>query len=62
MFDCLPSGESADGVKVFAIGYEVPDAGIQGILERLATRTNGRYFDGSTANIDAIYNAISAEQ
>ena len=60
MFSCLPSGESAEGTKVFTIGYgEVAD---KDLMLRIANRTNGKTFTGDPASIESIYNAISAEQ
>jgi Ca-activated chloride channel family protein len=60
MFNCLPSGESAEGVKVFTIGYG-EDAD-KDLMLRIANRTNGKTFTGDPASIESIYNAISAEQ
>ena len=60
MFSCLPSGESAEGTKVFTIGYG-EDAD-KDLMLRIANRTNGKTFTGDPASIEAIYNAISAEQ
>lgn len=60
MFNCLPSGESATGVKVFTIAYgEDAEADL---LLRIANRTNGKTFTGDPDSIEAIYIAISAEQ
>jgi Ca-activated chloride channel family protein len=60
MFACLPTGESADGTKVFTIAYG-EDAD-KDLMLRIANRTNGKTFTGDPASIEAIYNAISAEQ
>jgi Ca-activated chloride channel family protein len=60
MFNCLPSGESATGVKVFTIAYG-EDAD-KDLLLRIANRTNGKTFTGDPASIESIYIAISAEQ
>jgi Ca-activated chloride channel family protein len=60
MFNCLPSGESVTGIKIFTIAYGA-DAD-KDLMKRIATRTNGKTFDGKPENIDTIYNAISAEQ
>ncbi|MDX1436577.1 MAG: VWA domain-containing protein [Anaerolineales bacterium] len=60
MFGCLPSGENVEGIKIFTIAYG-EDAD-EDLLERIANRTNGRYFTASPTNIESIYNAISAEQ
>jgi Ca-activated chloride channel family protein len=60
MFSCLPTGESAEGTKVFTIGYG-EDAD-KDLMLRIANRTNGKTFTGDPASIEAIYNAISAEQ
>lgn len=60
MFNCLPSGESAEGTKVFTIAYGA-DADAD-LMLRIANRTNGKTFTGDPASIEAIYNAISAEQ
>ena len=60
MFNCLPSGESVEGVKVFTIAYGT-DAD-KDLMLRIANRTNGKTFTGDPASIESIYNAISAEQ
>ncbi len=60
MFNCLPSGESAEGVKIFTIAYG--DDADQDLLLRIANRTNGKTFTGDPESIETIYNAISAEQ
>jgi Ca-activated chloride channel family protein len=60
MYNCLPEGESAGGVKVFTIAYG-EDAN-QDLLQRIASRTNGKSFVGDPQDIERIYNAISAEQ
>jgi len=60
MFNCLPSGESVTGTKVFTIAFgEDADADL---MLRIANRTNGKTFKGDPASIESIYNAISAEQ
>jgi Ca-activated chloride channel family protein len=60
MFNCLPSGENVDGVKIFTIAYG-DDADID-LMLRIANRTNGKTFTGDPSSIESIYNAISAEQ
>lgn len=60
MFNCLPSGESVEGVKIFTIAYG-SDADAD-LMLRIANRTNGKTFTGDPASIESIYNAISAEQ
>jgi len=60
MFNCLPSGENVEGVKVFTIAYG-NDADAD-LMLRIANRTNGKTFTGDPASIESIYNAISAEQ
>lgn len=60
MFNCLPSGESVETVKVFTIAYG-SDADTD-LMCRIANRTNGRCFTGNPEDIERIYNAISAEQ
>ena len=60
MFNCLPSGESVEGVKIFTIAYG-EDADTD-LLLRIANRTNGKTFTGDPESIESIYNAISAEQ
>ena len=60
MFNCLPSGESVTGVKVFTIAFG-EDANAD-LMLRIANRTNGRTFTGDPDSIESIYNAISAEQ
>ena len=60
MFNCLPSGESVDGTKIFTIAYG-GDADAD-LLLRIANHTNGKTFVGDPNSIETIYNAISAEQ
>lgn len=60
MFSCLPNGEDADSTKVFTIAYG-EDAD-KDLMLRIANRTNGKTFTGDPESIEAIYNAISAEQ
>lgn len=60
MFTCLPSGEDVEGIKIFTIAYG--DGADKNFLERVATRTNGRMFDGDPDSIESVYEAISAEQ
>jgi Ca-activated chloride channel family protein len=60
MFNCLPSGENAEGTKLFTIAYgEDADADL---MLRIANRTNGKTFKGDPESIETIYNSISAEQ
>jgi len=60
MFNCLPSGENIEGVKVFTIAYG--DDADADLMLRIANRTNGKTFTGDPESIESIYNAISAEQ
>ncbi len=60
MFGCLPTGENAEGTKVFTIAYG--EDAEKDLMLRIANRTNGKTFTGDPASIEAIYNAISAEQ
>lgn len=60
MFNCLPSGESVEGTKVFTIAFG--DDADADLMLRIANRTNGKTFKGDPASIESIYNAISAEQ
>jgi Ca-activated chloride channel family protein len=60
MFDCLPSGEEVEGIKVFTIAYG-SDADTR-LLEAIAQRTNGKAFTADPSTIEQIYLAISAEQ
>jgi Ca-activated chloride channel family protein len=60
MFNCLPSGENVEGVKVFTIAYG--DDADSDLMLRIANRTNGKTFTGDPNSIESIYNAISAEQ
>jgi Ca-activated chloride channel family protein len=62
MFNCLPSGESVEEVRVFTIYYGGESTIHQDLMCRIANRTNGRCFTASTQDIEAIYRAISAEQ
>ena len=60
MFNCLPSGESVEGTKVFTIAFG--DDADADLMLRIANRTNGKTFKGDPTSIQTIYNAISAEQ
>lgn len=60
MFNCLPDGESVEGVKVFTIAYG--DDANEDLMTRIANRTNGKSFTGDAAQINQIYTSISAEQ
>lgn len=60
MFNCLPTGESVEGFKVFTIAYG-EDANAD-LMLRIANRTNGKTFKGDPDTITTIYNSISAEQ
>ncbi len=60
MFNCLPSGEDVEGVKIFTIAYG--ENAETDLMLRIANRTNGKSFEGDPASIDKIYTAISAEQ
>ncbi|HET7088847.1 MAG TPA: VWA domain-containing protein [Anaerolineae bacterium] len=60
MFNCLPTGEDVEGVKVFTIAYG--DDADKDLLKEIAARTNGRTFSGDPATIEQVYLAISAEQ
>ncbi len=60
MFNCLPSGESVEGTKIFTIAYG--DDADADLMLRIANRTNGKTFKGDPESIETIYNAISAEQ
>jgi Mg-chelatase subunit ChlD len=60
MFDCLPSGEDVEGIKVFTSAYG-GDA-YESLLEDIAERTNGKFYVGDPATIEEVYLAISYEQ
>ena len=60
MFNCLPTGEDVDGIKVFTIAYG-NDAD-HTVLQKIANKTNGRMFDGGPDTIEDVYVSISAEQ
>ncbi|HBX70196.1 MAG TPA: hypothetical protein DEH25_12665 [Chloroflexi bacterium] len=60
MLGCLPSGESVESVKIFTIAYG--EGADSDLLLRIANRTNGKFFSADPAQIEKIYNAISAEQ
>lgn len=60
MFNCLPSGEDVEGIKVYTIAYG-SDAD-QDVLLQISNKTNGRMFDGDPDTIEDIYVSISAEQ
>jgi Ca-activated chloride channel family protein len=60
MFSCLPSGETAEGIKIFTIAYG-QDAD-NAILERIANRTNGRFFESDPDDIQEVLLDILYEQ
>ncbi len=60
MYDCLPTGEDVEGIKVFTIAYG-KDA-YESLLEDIAERTNGKYYVSDPMNIEEVYLAISYEQ
>jgi len=60
LFDCLPTGETAEGVKIFTIAYG--DGADEELLERIAVQTNGRFYTGDPENIEEVYRNISFEQ
>jgi Ca-activated chloride channel family protein len=60
MFNCLPSGETAEGVKIFTIAYG-GDANEE-LLEEIAVRTNGRFYTSDPENIEEVYRSIAFEQ
>ena len=60
MFGCLPSGETAEGVKVFTIAYG-EDAD-NNLLERIANRTNGKFFESNPDDIQEVLLDILYEQ
>ena len=60
MFACLPSGETAEGVKIFTIAYG-EDAD-NNLLERVANRTNGKFFESNPDDIQEILLDILYEQ
>ena len=60
MFDCLPSGENIDGVKIFTIAQN--DNADAALMKRIAHLTNGKSYTAGPENIEMIYAAISAEQ
>jgi Ca-activated chloride channel family protein len=58
--DCLPSGEAAEGVKIFTIAYG--DNADEELLEEIAVHTNGRAYTADPDNIEEVYRQISSEQ
>jgi hypothetical protein len=60
MFACLPSGETAEGVKIFTIAYG-EDAD-NNLLERIANRTNGKFFESNPDDIQEVLLDILYEQ
>jgi len=60
MLTCLPSGETAEGVKIFTIAYG-EDADVQ-LLERIANRTNGKFFESNPDDIQEVLLDILYEQ
>jgi Ca-activated chloride channel family protein len=59
MLSRLPSGTEAAGVKIYTIAYG-DDADVD-LLRTLANRTNGKQFEGSVEDIEAVYFLISSE-
>ena len=59
MLSRLPSGTEAAGVKIYTIAYG-DDADVN-LLRTLANRTNGKQFEGSVEDIEAVYFLISSE-
>ena len=57
---CLPSGETAEGVKIFTIAYG--DDADEELLEEIAVHTNGRAYTADPDNIEEVYRQISSEQ
>ena len=60
MFQCLPSGEDVQGIKVYTIAYG-GDADVD-LLKRIANRTNGKAYTSDPENIEQVYLEISFEQ
>ncbi len=60
MLGCLPSGETAEGVKIFTIAYG-EDAD-NNLLERIANRTNGKFFESNPDDIQEVLLDILYEQ
>lgn len=60
MYNCLPSGEDVEGIKVFTIAYG--EEANEVLLTKIANRTNGGSFAGDPDTIEDVYVAISAEQ
>jgi Ca-activated chloride channel family protein len=60
LFGCLPSGETAEGVKIFTIAYG-EDAD-QELLQRIANRTNGEFFESNPEDIQEVLLDILYEQ
>jgi Ca-activated chloride channel family protein len=60
MFNCLPSGEDVEGVKVFTIAYG--EGANVDLLKRIADRTNGKAYEGDPETIEQVYLEISYEQ
>jgi Ca-activated chloride channel family protein len=60
MFDCSPSGETAEGIKIFTIAYG--SGADEELLEQIAVQTNGRFYNGDPDNIEEVYRSISFEQ
>ena len=60
MFNCLPSGEDVEGIKIFTIAYG-HDAD-EPILQRISEQTNGKAYTGDPSTIEEVYLEISYEQ
>ena len=60
MFNCLPTGEDVEGIKIFTIAYG--GNADDNLLENIANQTNGKFYLGDPATIEEVYLAISYEQ
>ena len=60
MLSCLPSGETAEGIKVFTIAYG--DDADTTLLEQIANRTNGKFFESDPDDVLEVLLEILYEQ
>ncbi len=59
MLSVLPEGTESDEVHIYTIAYG--DNANDDLLNRIANRTNGHFYQASTENIEEIYFQISSE-
>jgi Ca-activated chloride channel family protein len=60
LFNCLPSGEDVEGIKIFTVAYG--GNAHEDLLEDIAEQTNGKFYIGDPTSLEEVYLAISYEQ